>query len=59
MTNDQERILDYIFMRLGELETPDRNRHYLSLIADTLIVQNADDWISHANDENSMDTVFE
>lgn len=46
MTQEQRQILDYVFSRLGDDDVPDEHLRGLQSIADKLIIEYSDEWLS-------------
>ena len=45
LTREQDTILEYIFLRIGDPDTPDLHRHHLGIIGDALIIRHAREWL--------------
>ena len=45
LTREQDTILEFIFHRIGDPDTPESHRFHLSIIADALIIRHAREWL--------------
>ncbi len=52
LTREQDTILEYIFLRIGDLDTPDLHRHHLGIIGDALIIRHAREWLPKCDEHD-------